>query len=162
VAKKLCKEIEYKIKHLPADATYIKLRLNGNSDTLALVRKIIDASVNHLSLNAALLNDLKLATTEACTNVIRHAYKFDSLKYYDVEIRITNELLMIELLYCDPGFEPDKIPVPDLKKMNEGGLGVFIIKNIMDYVKYTIDVETGNVSLKMVKMLDSLPKNTEA
>lgn len=158
----MSKDIEYMIKHLPSDATYIKLRLNGNSDTLALVRKIIDASVNHLSLNAALLNDLKLATTEACTNVIRHAYKFDALKYYDVEMRVTNQLLMIELLYSDPGFEPDKIPVPDLKKMNEGGLGVFIIKNIMDYVKYTTDPENGNVSLKMVKLLDSLPKSEEA
>ena len=158
----MSKDIEYMIKHLPADATYIKLRLNGNSDTLALVRKIIDASVNHLSLNAALLNDLKLATTEACTNVIRHAYKFDALKYYDVELRVTNQFLMIELLYCDLGFEPDKIPVPDLKKMNEGGLGVFIIKNIMDYVKYTTNPENGNVSLKMVKLLDSLPKGEEA
>ena len=156
------KDIEYMIKHLPADATYIKLRLNGNSDTLALVRKIIDASVNHLSIKAALLNDLKLATTEACTNVIRHAYKFDALKHYDVEIRISEKLLMIELLYCDPGFEPEKIPVPDLKKMNEGGLGVYIIKNIMDYVKYTTDPENGNVSLKMVKLLDALPKDAEA
>jgi serine/threonine-protein kinase RsbW len=128
---------------------------------LALLRKIIDASVNHLSLKAALLNDLKLATTEACTNVIRHAYKFDSLKYYDVEIRITNELLMVELLYCDPGFDPEKIPVPDLKKMNEGGLGVYIIKNIMDYVKYTVDSESGNVSLKMVKLFNSLTMNKE-
>ncbi len=158
----MSKDIEYMIKHLPADATYIKLRLNGNSDTLALVRKIIDASVNHLSLNAALLNDLKLATTEACTNVIRHAYKFDALKYYDVEMRVTDRFLMIELLYSDPGFEPDKIPMPDLKKMNEGGLGVFIIKNIMDYVKYTTNPENGNVSLKMVKLLDSLPKGEEA
>jgi serine/threonine-protein kinase RsbW len=157
----LCKDIENKINHIPADATYLKIRLNGNSDTLALLRKIIDASVNHLSLKAALLNDLKLATTEACTNVIRHAYKFDSLKYYDVEIRITNELLMVELLYCDPGFDPEKIPVPDLKKMNEGGLGVYIIKNIMDYVKYTVDSESGNVSLKMVKLFNSLTMNKE-
>ncbi|MBP5467944.1 MAG: ATP-binding protein [Candidatus Riflebacteria bacterium] len=156
------KEIEYMLKHLPEDATYIKLRLNGNSDTLALVRKIIDASVNHLSLKASLLNDLKLATTEACTNIIRHAYKFDSLKYYDVEIKICDELLLIELLYCDPGFDPDKIPVPDLNKMNEGGLGVYIIKNIMDYVKYTTNPENGNVSLKMVKLLNSLPKDREA
>ncbi len=158
----MSKNIEYMIEHLPADATFIKLRLNGNSDTLALVRKIIDASVNHLSMKASQLNDLKLATTEACTNVIRHAYKFDALKYYDIEIRITDELLMIELLYCDPGFDPEKIPVPDLKKMNEGGLGVYIIKNIMDYVKYTTNPENGNVSLKMVKLLDSLPKDVEA
>ena len=83
-------------------------------------------------------------------------------KYYDVEIKISEKLLLIELLYCDPSFEPDKIPVPDLKKMNEGGLGVYIIKNIMDYVKYTTDPESGNVSLKMVKLLNSLPKDTEA
>ena len=73
-------DIEYRIKHLPEDALFIKLRLNGNSDTLSLVRKIIDAAVDHLSLSVALLNDLKLATTEACTNIIRHAYKFDALK----------------------------------------------------------------------------------
>ena len=153
------KDIEYRIKHLPEDALFIKLRLNGNSDTLSLVRKIIDAAVDHLSLSVALLNDLKLATTEACTNIIRHAYKFDALKYYDVEIKIGDNLLMVELLYTDPTFEPDKIPVPDLKKMNEGGLGVYIIRNIMDYVKYTTDSESGNVSLRMVKLLDKLPKS---
>lgn len=155
------RDIEYMIKHLPADAVCIKLRLNGNSDTLALVRKVIDAAVNHLSMKANLLNDLKLATTEACTNVIRHAYKFDSLKYYDVEIKISEELLMVELFYSDPGFDPQKIPVPDLKKMNEGGLGVYIIKNIMDYVKYTTDANSGNVSLRMVKLLDAFSKNAE-
>lgn len=155
-------DIEYMIKHLPKNTASVNLRLNGNSDTLALVRKVIDASVNHLSMTAALLNDLKLATTEACTNVIRHAYKFDPKKQYELEFKITNDLLFIELNYNDPGFDPDKIPVPDLKKMNEGGLGVFIIKNIMDYVKYTTDPETGNVSLKMVKLLNSLSKSTEA
>lgn len=158
----MSKEIEYLIKHMPEDAAFIGLRLNGNSDTLALVRRVIDASVNHLSMSAALLNDLKLATTEACTNVIRHAYKFDASRYYDVEFRITNDFLFVELIYNDPGFDPNKIPTPDLKKMNEGGLGVFIIKNIMDYVKYTTDPDSGNVSLKMVKLLNSLPKATEA
>ena len=150
------------IKHMPEDAAFISLRLNGNSDTLSLVRRVIDASVNHLSMDAALLNDLKLATTEACTNVIRHAYKFDSSKCYDVKFRITKDFLFVELLYNDPGFNPDDIPVPDLKKMNEGGLGVFIIKNIMDYVRYTTNSDSGEVSLKMVKLFNSSPKATEA
>ena len=75
---------------------------------------------------------------------------------------ITNELLSVELLYCDPGFDPNKIQTPDLTKMNEGGLGVFIIRNTMDYVKYTTNPETGNVSLRMVKILNTAPKSTEA
>lgn len=150
------------IKHLPKNVASVSLRLNGNSDTLALVRKVIDAAVNHLSMTASLLNDLKLATTEACTNVIRHAYKFNPEKQYDVVFKITNDMLFIELNYVDPGFDPEKIPVPDLKKMNEGGLGVFIIKNIMDYVKYTTNADSGKVSLQMVKLLNSLSSATEA
>lgn len=158
----MSKDIEYIIKHLPADTACVSLRLNGDSENLALVRRVIDATLNHLSISAALLNDLKLATTEACTNVIRHAYKFDKTRNYDVEFKITNELLSVELLYCDPGFDPQKIPAPDLTKMNEGGLGVFIIRNTMDYVKYTTNPENGNVSLRMVKLLNMVPKATEA
>ncbi len=158
----MSKDIEYIIKHLPQNTASVNLRLSGDSENLALVRRVIDASLNHLSISAALLNDLKLATTEACTNVIRHAYKFDDSKFYNVEFQITDELLSVELLYCDPGFDPNKIPTPDLTKMNEGGLGVFIIRNTMDYVKYTTNPETGDVSLRMVKLFNTAPKSTEA
>ena len=61
--KALSKDIEYIIKHLPPDTASVNLRLSGDSENLALVRRVIDASLNHLSISAALLNDLKLATT---------------------------------------------------------------------------------------------------
>jgi serine/threonine-protein kinase RsbW len=105
-----------------------------------------------MSLSASVLNDIKLATTEACTNVIKHAYKFNESMSFDLDIKTSKEIFVVEVYYEDPGFVPEKIPVPDLKEIKEGGLGVFIIRNIMDHVDYQID-KHGKVKLLMVKML---------
>ncbi len=154
----MTQDIENLILHLPDDIISIGVRLNGDADeALALVRRIIDASVVHLGLESAKLNDLYLATTEACTNVIRHAYHHDESKFFDVEFKVCTDFIMIELLYNDPGFDPDKIPVPNLMETErkEGGLGVFLMKQLMNYVKYTTDTVSGDVSLKMVKLFRS-------
>lgn len=155
-------ELEYQIKHLPKDAVLVKMRLNGNTDTLALVRRVIAASVKHIPLSASLLNDIVMATTEACTNVIKHAYHFDENKYFELELKVTNELFVVEVEYFDKGFDPEKIPVPNLAEPREGGLGVFIIKQIMDFVKYKVNPEDGAVLLTMVKQLASSDRALEA
>lgn len=143
------------IEQMPANSTYMKMHVQGSSETLALIRRVINACVQHLNLSAALLNDIKLATTEACTNVIKHAYKFDESMGFDLEIRTSKEVFVIEVFYEDPGFVPENIPVPNLKEIKEGGLGVFIIRNIMDYVDYATEADSGRVRLQMVKILNS-------
>ena len=58
----MTQDIENLIQHLPDDIISIGVRLNGDADeALALVRRIIDASVVHLGLESAKLNDLYLA-----------------------------------------------------------------------------------------------------
>ena len=141
------------LEKLPVDATYVTMHLQGSSETLALIRRVIAACVQHLELGAAVLNDIKLATTEACTNVIKHAYKFDEKMTFDLEITSSDEVFMVEVYYHDPHFTPAEIPVPNLEEIKEGGLGVFIIRNIMDYVDYITDSESGLVRLQMVKIL---------
>jgi len=147
------------IEHMPANATHMKMHLQGSSETLSLIRRVIAACVQHLNLSAALLNDIKLATTEACTNVIKHAYKFDDSMSFDLEIRTSQEVLVVEVFYEDPEFVPENIPVPNLKEIKEGGLGVFIIRNIMDHVDYQTEGSSGKIRLLMVKILN-LTENT--
>ncbi|MBU1106515.1 MAG: ATP-binding protein [Candidatus Riflebacteria bacterium] len=145
--------IKQLIEELPPDATHMKMHVQGSPETLALIRRVIAACVQHLDLSAALLNDIKLATTEACTNVIKHAYKFDDSMSFDLKITTSEEVFVVEVFYNDPGFIPANIPVPNLNEIKEGGLGVFIIKNIMDHVDYITDGESGRVRLQMVKIL---------
>jgi serine/threonine-protein kinase RsbW len=146
-------QIKNLIEQMPANSTQMKMHVQGSSETLALIRRVIAACVQHLHLSAALLNDIKLATTEACTNVIKHAYKFDDSMSFDLEIKTSEEVLVVEVFYDDPGFAPESIPVPNLKEIKEGGLGVFIIRNIMDHVDYQTDESSGKVRLQMVKVL---------
>ncbi|MDD3145828.1 MAG: ATP-binding protein [Candidatus Riflebacteria bacterium] len=143
------------IERMPANATQMKMHVKGSSETLALIRRVIVACVQHLNLGAGLLNDIKLATTEACTNVIKHAYKFNEALSFELEIKTSDEVFIVEVFYQDPDFVPEKIPVPNLKEIKEGGLGVFIIRNIMDHVNYITDAKSGRVRLQMVKLLNS-------
>lgn len=153
-ANKLEERIKKLIEHMPANSTHMKMHLQGSSETLALIRRVIAACVQHLNLSAALLNDIKLATTEACTNVIKHAYKFDDSMSFDLEIKTSEKVLLVEVFYDDPDFIPENIPVPNLKEIKEGGLGVFIIRNIMDHVDYRTEGDSGKIRLQMVKVLN--------
>ena len=148
-------ELQKMIDTMPETSIRVSMVLNGLSDNLSLVRRVILACVNHLNLNPALLNDIKLATTEACTNVIKHAYDFEIEKTFDLKMVVSNDLFLIEVAYDDPAFVPNDIPTPNLKEIKEGGLGVFIIRNVMDAAEYVTDTETGKVVLYMIKKLNS-------
>lgn len=145
-------EIENLIRRQNDNAAKVKMHMSSTSSNLALIRKIIVASVKHLNFPKDIIEGLKLAVTEACTNVIRHAHKYDDSKSFDIEMQGCNQAFIIEILYNDPGFDPTKIPVRDLSEVREGGYGVFLMHSIMDYVNYITDSETGDVRLQMVKL----------
>jgi anti-sigma regulatory factor (Ser/Thr protein kinase) len=57
------------------DATCdIRLTLPARAENVVLVRRVVAALAEGLGLPRALIEDIKLAVTEACTNVVRHAY----------------------------------------------------------------------------------------
>lgn len=147
------KNIANLLDNVPASAVRLQAKMRGNPEVLAFIRKLIAGSSAHLLLSPEVLNDVKLAITEACTNVIRHAYNFDTMRTFELDIIITPDYFLLGVIYLDPGFNPDDIPTPNLKEVKEGGLGVFIIKKIMDEVSYTIDSDSGLVVLRMLKYL---------
>ena len=50
---------------------------------------------------------------------------------------------------CDsgPGFDPERVPVPLAEDLNEGGMGLFVMRNSMDSVEFTFHHGT-TVSLR--------------
>ncbi len=55
--------------------TDIRLTLPARAENVALVRHVIGALAEAIGAGEPLIEDVKLAVTEACTNVIRHAYR---------------------------------------------------------------------------------------
>jgi len=52
----------------------IRLTLSAQAENVVLVRQVVGALAEALRFSPALVEDIRLAVTEACTNVVRHAY----------------------------------------------------------------------------------------
>jgi anti-sigma regulatory factor (Ser/Thr protein kinase) len=67
---------------MPADATHqpaaldsdITLTVPARAENIAVVRHVLGALADALGLAPSVVADMRLAVTEACTNVVRHAY----------------------------------------------------------------------------------------
>ena len=101
------------------------------------------------------INKIAIAVDEACTNIIKHGYNFAPDKKIDVEIvRRGNDF---EIVISDKGkqFDASAIQTPDMKDYLEhyrrGGLGVYLMKRIMDKVEFNL-LSDRNV-LRMTKTL---------
>jgi anti-sigma regulatory factor (Ser/Thr protein kinase) len=52
----------------------IRLTLPARAENVVLVRHVVGALAETLGFPGQLIEDIRLAVTEACTNVVRHAY----------------------------------------------------------------------------------------
>jgi serine/threonine-protein kinase RsbW len=89
---------------------------------------MLGAFAEALQLPADLVEDMRLAVTEACTNVVRHAYHDGEPGPIDVVIRPNGDKL--DLIVSDRGAGIG--PSPD---MSGPGLGLPLIAALADHVE---------------------------
>jgi serine/threonine-protein kinase RsbW len=78
----------------------VRLTLPARPENVAVIRHVLGAFAEALRLPPELVEDMRLAVTEACTNVVRHAYQ-DGEGPIDVTIRPDGDRL--ELIVTDQG-----------------------------------------------------------
>ncbi len=96
-------------------------------------------------------NKIQIAAEEALVNVISYAYPDNG---GNVEIRCDAkgaEGLVIEIIDWGEPFDPLSLPEPDIEappeERNIGGLGIHIMRNIMDEVSYKRDGDRNILTL---------------
>ena len=98
--------------------------------------------------------NIQLATDEAASNIIEHAYEGDSDGVLDLSCGMEAEAIRIILIDYGEPFDPSAIPMPDLKAdlsdRKIGGLGIFLMRKLMDEVQYEPREDKSNV-LTMIK-----------
>ena len=132
-----------------------------NSHSFTIDSNILEIPKVSLALDRALrahsfsdeeILDSQLAIEEAITNVIVHGYERITGKIV-ITCRITHGLAEVQIEDCAPPFNPLSIPDPDISGDIEdrkiGGLGVFLIRQVMDDIVYRY--ENGKNILVMVK-----------
>jgi serine/threonine-protein kinase RsbW len=126
----------------------IELRLPAKAEWVGVARLAIAGIASRLGLDMEEIDDLKLAVSEACNNCIQFAHAGD-------EVLITNTIYPDRLVVTvrdRVDASATGITQRRLGAAKEGGLGVFLIRTLMDEVSYETDARTGS-RLTMTKRL---------
>lgn len=123
---------------------------------LAQVRGVVREVVGESDFPTEEMSRVILAVDEAVTNIMEHAYEHDIEGELEIEMVLEADNTRFEVIIRDSGksFDPNDVDDPDLeehvKSGRRRGLGIFLIRRIMDEVHY--DYRTGiRNELRLVK-----------
>ena len=117
-----------------------ELKLKNQVDELQRVNQFIEEVCDELRLDMALQMNLNLALEEVVSNVIFYAYPEGTIA--DIELLAESDGKELTFVLSDQGkhFDPTakEDPDPDVHPADRelGGMGIYIVKNIMNEVTY--------------------------
>jgi serine/threonine-protein kinase RsbW len=129
------------------------LNIPGKTDNLEAIRNFVAGIARNAGFGDEDVNKIELAVDEACSNVIEHAYASDGAK--DIGIAVLIDRMKLTVTVTDHGrsFHFDGVPLPDMKQylaeLRVGGLGIYLMKMLMDEVEYRS--EHGRNEVRMSK-----------
>lgn len=141
---------------MPSYERTFALHVPSSTENLALIRDFISNIGCQAGFDEKEVARIALAVDEACANVIEHAYGSDDTREVKIRVVIEDERITFEIQDTGRGFDPSQIEARDVEELirqrKSGGLGLRLIRTIMDDVQYQI-VPGHKNELKMVKKL---------
>jgi serine/threonine-protein kinase RsbW len=117
-----------------------ELTVKSQTENLSEIRDFVSENALEAGIPSSTIDNIILAVDEACTNIIKHAYKLSPKGEIIIRIDYDEEKFTITIIDYGKSFEPDRIPRPDLQKYylehRVGGLGMYLMKSLMDNVEY--------------------------
>ena len=129
----------------------VELRIPSKAEWVAVARLAVAAVANRLNFSIEDIEDVKLAVAEACTNCIQHASGSDQI---EITCETESEGLTVRVRDFGHGTRADNIKSRRMDEPRVGGLGVFLIRSLMDSVDYDVNPDSGT-NLVMVKKVQS-------
>lgn len=114
---------------------------NAEVNELQNVQSFVIETLSDLHLEMKLQNQLNIVIEELFVNIANYAYKNGG----EVEIKVEAKMNEISITFIDSGmkFNPLEIDDPNIDAKAEerriGGLGIFMVKNMMDDIKYKFE-----------------------
>jgi len=131
----------------------LELRFPARAEELKPARHAVKEALLASGCANAVARDIVLALDEACQNVIRYAYGPEREGDISLTIESRGEELVFLLTDWAPRIDDSKVRPRDLDDVRPGGLGTFLIREVMDRTDF-IDPPPGcgNV-LRMVRRI---------
>jgi len=129
------------------------LTVQASTKHLSDVRNFVARHASECGFKKQDIADIRLAVDEAYTNIIEHAYNHDDSKSVEIELGYNNKELWVSLIDTGDTFDLSEYTDPDVRKKikerKRGGVGVYLIKKLMDSVEYL--KEGGINEIRLVK-----------
>jgi len=133
--------------------TKSSLTIAGVYQNLAKISDFATAWAIESGLDERSVYAVQMAVDEACSNVIEHAYGGEGKGDIELHCKKLNDGLKVTIQDQGHSFDPTAVEAPNihapLEERDEGGLGLFLIKQLMDEVIFNFN-DSGNV-LVLVK-----------
>lgn len=118
----------------PSDTIYVHMAITVASNAAAIA-----------GFDKKIAGKVALATDEAVTNVIKHAYGGSKDKEITLKAEITPEALTLKVVHTGKALTNEDVKLPDmdqyLANFPTGGFGLYIMNQFMDEVDYLVGKE---------------------
>jgi serine/threonine-protein kinase RsbW len=124
-------------------------------ESLEAVREFVGRAAETCGFEAKAIYSIELATDEAFTNIVEHAYSGESDELVECTCQISPTSLAVILHDCGQAFDPTSVPEPNLdvplEERETGGLGIFFMRKLMDEVHFSPASGEDCNTLTMIK-----------
>ncbi len=132
------------------------IEITSELSELGKIRQFVRSFLDSFARDASLKinsNPILLAINEAVSNVIRHAYDTQPGHSIQLRAKANRKRLEFQIQHDGKSFTPPRLDPSRLDSPGEGGLGLYIIDEIMDEVNY-ICLEDGIRVIRMIQYVE--------
>ena len=123
------------------------LHIAAELKNLRVIRRFVQERAAALGADQDVIADVILATDEAATNAIVHGYQ-DGPGMIEIELRRNGDAIVVYVRDESAPFDPASVPPPDVTRPLEerplGGMGIHLMRQLMDEVTNHITPQGGN------------------
>jgi anti-sigma regulatory factor (Ser/Thr protein kinase) len=128
------------------------VRLPVDSHSVPFARGLCRKALEHLKVDKDTVDEIALALTEACANVVEHSGQGTD---YDVAVQIADDVCRISVWDEGAGFElPD--PSQPVDPHADGGAGLVLMRALVDELAFERDPD-GRHRVTLEKRLETRP-----
>ncbi len=128
------------------------IRLPTEAASVPVIRALCRSNLEQLRVIPDCIEDIALAVTEACANVVRHSSDSSG---FEVRVNIADDLCRIVITDSGPGFLPSSVAAST--RLAESGRGIELMRLLVDELHYEPDI--AGTSVTLVKALEILPSS---
>ncbi|MCH8486400.1 MAG: ATP-binding protein [Candidatus Cyclonatronum sp.] len=131
------------------------IEVAASTENLLAVRNFVARHARLHGFGEKDTEEIRLSVDEAMTNVIKHAYGYDDSKLIYVSVGSDERTFWVAIQDNGHAFDISSYTTPDvpqrIKNRQKGGVGVYLIKKLMDKVEYSSKGQHNEI--RMIKNL---------